>query len=385
VCDAEETASSRGRGAGLRAARDYVYKGELAQRYVAYCRDGGGVLTLDDMAEYEGRCEQPSRVSYRGVDVYSTGLWGQGPVLPQALKMLEGYDLRAMGHNSATYVHAVNQALNLAFADRETHMGDHRFVEVRLDDLLSDDYLARRRSLIDADRAWPEMPPAGDPSRRLALMAPPADGTGSASAVPGSGSTDAGTAYFGVIDGRGNIFSCIASDGARSCPVIPGAGVGLSSRGNQCRLEAGHAAAPAPGKRPRLTPAPALALRDGTPFMAVGGFGGDMIPQAILQVFLNAFEFDLDPQAAVEAPRFYSANFPSSSIVPTYRPGVLQAEDRIDPEVLDALAQKGHSIERLPAWWEEGACLYSMIRVQPDTGLLEAGADPRGGASALAY
>ena len=154
-------------------------------------------------------------------------------------------------------------------------------------------------------------------------------------------------------------------------------------RGSQCKLEAGHPAAPAPGKRPRLTPAPALVLKDGQPFMALGGFGGDMIPQAILQIFLNAFEFDLDPQAAVEAPRFYSFNFPSSSYVPVYLPGVLRAEARIEADVLDALVAKGHAVEQLPPWWEEGACLYAMIRVEPDTGVLQAGADPRGGAYAL--
>jgi gamma-glutamyltranspeptidase/glutathione hydrolase len=385
VADAERRAAGAGRETALRAARDFVYKGELARRYVDYCRAEGGVLTLDDMAEYEGQDETPSTVNYRGVDVYCTGLWGQGPVLPQALGILAGYDLGTMGHNSASYAHAVSQALDLAFSDRETHMGDPRFTGETLAPLLSEEYLSLRRTLIDADRAWPEMPPPGDPVGMHAVLGPSRSVTDPPTAQPLHGRSATGTAFAGVIDADGNIFSCIMSDGARSCPVVPGLGVVLSSRGNQCKLEPGHPAAPAPGKRPRLTPAPALVLEDGRASMALGGFGGDMIPQAVLQIFLAAFEFGLDPQAAVEAPRFYSSNFPSSSVVPTYLPGTLQVEARVDEQVLDALAAKGHTIERLPAWWEQGACLYGLIRVQPDTGLLQAGADPRGGTFALAY
>ena len=383
VCNAEDAALGRGRAAALRAARDCIYKGEVARRYVEYCRSEGGVLTLDDMAQYEGRTEEPAHVSYRGLDVYSTGLWGQGAVFPQALKILEGFDLDAMGHNSTGYVHTVNQALNLAFADREAYMGDPRFTGNQLEPLLAEGYLALRRSLIDAERAWPHMPPPGDPTGLAAIAAQQSTGASTRPAA-GEGRSESGTAYLGVVDARGNIFSCIASDGARNSPIIPGAGVGLSFRGTQCKLEAGHGAAPAPGKRPRLTPAPALVLQRGRPLMALGGFGGDMIPQAVLQIFLNATHFGFDPQAAVEAARFYSFNFPSSSYQPTYLPGVVRVEARLAADVLDGLAAKGHSVQLLPEWWEQGACLYGLIRVDPDTGLVQAGADPRGGTFALA-
>ena len=376
---------SRGREQALQAARDEVYKGELAEKIVAFCQAEGGLLTMADLAAYQVRCDPPVTVNYRGYDVYATGPWGQGPVFPQALKLLEGFDLRAMGHNSAAYVHTVNQALNLAFADREQYIGDPAFVDVPMDELLSEAYLRQRRSLIDPDRAWPVMPPAGDPRRgKATLDGAPRSAREAVAAAGTAGGDGAGTSYFGVIDKDGNIFSCTPSEGAKSGPIIPGTGLALCLRGSQSKLEAGHPAALGPGKRPRLTPAPALVLKDGQPLMALGGYGGDHIPQGTLQVFLNAVEFGLDPQEAVEEPRFYTYNFPNSSFPATYLPGMMRAEGRISPEVLEALRQRGHTVERLPDWWE-GSCLYGMIICQPQSGVLQGGADPRGEAYVVGY
>jgi gamma-glutamyltranspeptidase/glutathione hydrolase len=198
------------------------------------------------------------------------------------------------------------------------------------------------------------------------------------------GTEAAGTSYFGVIDRDGNIFSCTPSEGAKSGPIIPGTGLALSLRGSQSKVEPGHPAAVGPGKRPRLTPAPALVLKDGQPVMALGGYGGDHIPQGTLQIFLNAVEFGLDPQEAVEEPRVYSYNFPNSSYPSTYLPGVIRAEGRISAEVIEALRQRGHSVDRLPDWFE-GACLYGMIIRHPQSGVLQGGADPRGEAYAVGY
>jgi gamma-glutamyltranspeptidase/glutathione hydrolase len=381
----EEAYRTAGRRQALQAARDVVYQGELAEKIVAFCQAEGGLLTRDDLAAYRVRCEPPVTVNYRGYDVYGTGPWGQGPVFPQALKLLEGFDLRAMGHNSAAYVHTVTQALNLAFADREQYLGDPAFVDVPMAALLSADYLSQRRTLIDPDCAWPVMPPPGDPHRcqatlddapRSAKEAVPTAGT--------AGQTAAGTSYFGVIDQHGNIFSCTPSEGAKSGPIIPGTGLVLCLRGSQSKVEPGHPAALGPGKRPRLTPAPALVLRQGQPVMALGGYGGDHIPQGTLQVFLNVVEFGLDPQEAVEAPRFYSYNFPNSSYPSAYSPGLLRAEGRIAPAVLEALRQRGHQVEAYPDWWE-GSCLYGVITRDPLTGVLQGGADPRGEAYAVGY
>jgi gamma-glutamyltranspeptidase/glutathione hydrolase len=376
---------ARGREQALQAARDRVYKGELAEKIVAFCQAEGGLLTMVDLAEYHVRCEPPVTVNYRGYDVYATGPWGQGPVFPQALKILEGFDLRAMGHNSAAYIHTVTQALNLAFADRERYIGDPAFVDVPMDELLSEAYLRERRRLIDPERAWPVMPPAGDPRRRRATLdGAPQSAREAAASAGTSGSEAAGTSYFGVIDRDGNIFSCTPSEGAKSGPIIPGTGLALSLRGSQAKVEPGHPAAVGPGKRPRLTPAPALVLKDGEPVMALGGYGGDHIPQGTLQIFLNAVEFGLDPQEAVEAARFYTYNFPNSSSPSTYLPGVMRAEGRIAPEVLEALRARGHTVERLPDWFE-GACLYGMIIRHPHSGVLQGGADPRGEAYAVGY
>ena len=166
----EESNARAGREQALDAVRDVVYKGELAKKIVEFCRSEGGLLTMEDLAEYRVRSEPPVHVNYRGYDVYCTGPFTQGPVFPQALKILEGFDLRAMGHNSTAYAHTVDQAMNLAFADREAYIGDPAFVDVPMEALLSEKYLSQRRRLIDPNRAWPGMPPAGDPRRGRATV-----------------------------------------------------------------------------------------------------------------------------------------------------------------------------------------------------------------------
>src|SRR5688572_32545733 len=173
-------------------------------------------------------------------------------------------------------------------------MADPEFVDVPLDALLSDAYLRERRQLIEPQRAWTEMPPPGDPRAGKAVL----NGTAMPMATAGASLPEqesAGTSYFGVIDKDGNMFSCTPSEGAKSGPIIPGVGMAISLRGSQSRVQSDHVAALAPHKRPRLTPAPALALRNGQPFMVFGGYGGDHIPQGTLQVFLNLIEFGLDP------------------------------------------------------------------------------------------
>ena len=382
----EDAHRAQGREGALMAARDFVYKGELARRIVSFYQSLGGLLTMEDLAGYRARIEPPVTVSYHGYDVYGCGPWCQGPVLPQALKILEGFDLRAMGHNSAAYIHTVTQALNLAFADREQYIGDPAFVDVPMDELLSEAYLRERRTLIDPDRAWPEMPPAGDPRRRRAtLEGAPQSPMEAVSAMGSAGEHGGGTSYFGVIDKAGNIFSCTPSEGMKGGgPIIPGTGLYLSQRGSQSRVQEGHPASIAPGKRPRLTPAPVLVLRDGHPVMALGAHGGDHIPQGTLQLFLDVVEFGLDPQEAVEAPRFYSYNFPSSASPPSYQPGTMRAEGRIPQDVIDSLQRLGHTVERYPDWWE-GSALYGVITRDPQTGVLQGGADPRCEAYAIGY
>ena len=383
IVAAEEAHQAEGRERALKAARDLVYKGELAETIVTFCRDQGGLLTMDDLAEYQARWEPPVMVNYRGYQVYACGPWGQGPVFPQALKLVEGIDLRSMGHNSAEYIHTLSQSLNLAFADREQYIGDPAFVDVPMDGLLSEAYLRERRTLIDPDRAWPEMPPAGDPRNCRATL----EGAAQAVATPEPvGDQGADTSYFGVIDKDGNIISCTPSEGTLSGggPIIPGTGLSFPLRGCQSKVQHGHPAAIAPGKRPRLTPAPALVLRDGQPVMAIGSHGGDHIPQGMLQLFLNVVEFGFDPQEAVEEPRFYSYNFPSSLSQSVYLPGVVRLEGRISEDVVSALQRPGHKVDMYPDWWE-GSGLYGVITLNPDTGVLQGGADPRCEAYSVGY
>lgn len=385
LVDVERKNKSKGREGALQAAREVVYTGDLARRIVDFCRSEGGLLTLEDLAAYQVRSEPAVTVNYRGYDLYATGPWGQGPVLPQALKILEGFDLKALGHNSASYIHTVTQALNLAFSDREKYMGDPAFVDVPMDELLAPAYLAERRKLIDPQMAWPVMPPAGDPRRGRATF--PGDPQSPTQATPEAGVAGAhgpGTSYFGVIDGDGNLFSCTPSEGAKSGPIVPGTGMSISVRGSQSKLESGHPAALGPGKRPRLTPAPALVLRGGHPVFVLGGYGGDHIPQGMLQIFLNVVEFGMDPQEAVEAARFYTYNFPGSTHPWAYRPGLMRAESRIPVEIFEALRALGHKLDPYPDWWE-GACLYALISRNSQSGVLQGGADPRGESYAVGY
>ena len=366
--------------------RLHLHRRSLAARLPHTTGRWEGLLTEEDLARYHVQVAPPVTVNYKGYDVYSTGPWGQGPTFPQALKILEGYDLASMGHNSAEYIHTVNQALNLAFADREQYVGDPDFVDVPINEMLAAEYLAKRRSLIDPDLAWPGTPPAGDPRNGKATIDGAPQSPGEAAVPVGTaGVSGGGTSYFAVIDRDGNIFSSTPSEGTKNGgPIIPGTGLAFSLRGSQSKLTEGHPASVAGGKRPRLTPAPALVLRDGEPVMALGAHGGDHIPQGTLQLLLNVLEFGLDPQEAVEEPRFYSYNFPSSNWASKYEPGMLRLEGRISGEVAEKLRRKGHTIEQYPDWWE-GSALYCVITRNPETRVLQGGADPRCEAYAVGF
>ena len=258
IADVGASSTGKGREAALKAARDYIYTGELGRKIAAYNREMGGLLTEEDLARYHVQIAPPITVDYRGYDVYSTGPWGQGPTFPQALKILEGFDLASMGHNSAQYIHTVNQALNLAFADREQYVGDPDFVDVPTNEMLAEEYLAERRSLIDTDLAWPGTPPAGDPRNgKATLNGAPQSPKDAALPVGTAGVSGGGTSYFAVIDRDGNIFSSTPSEGTKNGgPIIPGTGPAFSLRGTQSKLTEGHpasvAGASGPDSLPRL-------------------------------------------------------------------------------------------------------------------------------------
>ena len=369
MVDQEAAHRSQGRAAGLKAARDAFYRGDIAKKIANYHREHGGWVTMEDLAAYEVRFERTVKTQFHGVELHVCGPWTQGPVLPQTLSLLAGYDLKEMGHNSPTYIHHLTEALKLSFADRHRYYGDPQFVDVPLDVLLSGAYAAARRKLIRNSEAWPEMPPAGEVKgypRARALPQP----------TRGEPAPLADTSYAAVVDDKGNAFSTTPSDGSSATPVIPGTGLCPSSRGSQSSTDPAHPAALAPGKRPRLTPNPALSFKDGKLFMPFGSPGNDIQPQAMLQVFLNVVVWGMEPQAAVEAPRFSTYSFPSSSEPHAYHPGRLSLESRIDGATVDALAKLGHKVAPWPeVEWRAGA--VCAIRVNEKSGLLEGGADPR--------
>lgn len=370
LVDQEKAHAGKGRMAGLQAARDGFYRGDVAAAIAQYHRANGGWVTQQDMADYRVRFEPPVMTRFGDIDLYACGPWCQGPVLPQALNILSGVDLKAMGHNSTAYIHAVTEALKLAFADRHAYYGDPAFVNVPTAQLLSPAYAAERRRALDLHQAAPGMPAAGVIDQRHLAGAPlPSTDTATPALEPG-------TSYVSVVDRHGNAFSATPSDASNATPVIPATGLCPSSRGSQSWCDPALPASVAPGKRPRLTCSPALALCNGKAYMAFGSPGNDVQPQAMLQAFLNLQVFGMDVQSAVEAPRFATYSFPSSSEPHTYLPARLAVENRVPRETGDALKAMGHDV----SWWPalaEAAGAVCAVRVNPDSGMLEGGADPR--------
>jgi len=374
MADEERAAAARGREAGLEGARDAFYRGDIARKIVAFMKQEGGLLSAEDLAEYRSPVGPPERGRFGDLEVFTCGAWCQGPVLLQTLALLEGTDLTGLGHNSPDYIHHVAEALKLAFADREAYYGDPAMVEVPLASLISSEYAAERKKLIRPDRAFPEMPPAGDLGRAGVRFR----------ASIGDPNPEPDTSYVCVADRFGNLFSATPSDGSYGSPVVPGTGLIPSNRGSQSRPDPRHPAGVAPGKRPRLTPNPALAIKGRDKFLPFGTPGGDVQTQAMLQVLLNLFVFGQDVQSAIESPRFATYSFPSSFAPFEYYPGRLAVEGRIPESVTVELARRGHEIQRWPDWiWTAGA--VCAILADRRRGVLEAGADPRRAAYAIGW
>ena len=382
IVAAERSALGRGRSAALRAARDYFYKGPVAKRISDFSEANGGLLRAGDFAAFQAKVEEPTHVSYRGIEVYKTGFWAQGPAMLEALNILEGYDLRAMKHNSTDYIHTITEALKLAFADRDRYYGDPDFVKVPARELLAKDYAAARKSLIDAARASLDQRP-GDPSNKTALTAAPARTalTGASTVPENMRAND--TTCVNVVDKDGNVFSATPS-GAWLPAVIAGdTGVMMGQRMQSFLLEEGHPNMLEPGKRPRVTLSPTLVMKDGRPFLVLSTPGGDNQDQSLIQILFNIIEFDMNVQEAVEAPRFQTLHLVSSFDDHRFNPGVLNLEDRIGKTITDELLSRGHKVDVQGAWGNPSAPTVIMFRA--DTGVIEGGADPRRGRYAIAW
>ncbi|HSO76354.1 MAG TPA: gamma-glutamyltransferase family protein [Blastocatellia bacterium] len=382
IVNAERASASRGRRAGLRAARDCFYKGTIAKRISDFSEANGGLLRAADFAAFQTKVEEPAKTSYRGYEVYKTGFWAAGPAMLEILNLLEGYDLKAMGHNSPGYIHTLTEAMKLGFADRDRYYGDPDFVRVPGTELLSKEYAALRRTLISDKSASLEQRP-GDPVNKRPLLnnsvQPAAIG---ASHVPEAERAN-DTTCVNVIDKDGNVFSATPSGAWLPTVVAGDTGVMLGQRMQSFLLEEGHPNVLQPGKRPRITLTPTLVMKDGQPLMVLSTPGGDNQDQSLIQVLLNIVAFGMNVQEAVEAPRFQTLHLVSSFDDHRFNPGVLNLEDRIDKEIASELRSRGHKVEMHKAWGNPSAPTVIMLR--QDSGAIEAGADPRRGRYAIAW
>jgi gamma-glutamyltranspeptidase/glutathione hydrolase len=407
MVEAERGAKSHGRAAGIEAARDRFYKGDIAREMVAFLRAHDAPFDESDFAEYFARIEAPAQTTYRGYTIYKHAFGSQGPMLLQTLNILENFDLHAMGYASADYLHTVIEAEKLAYADRDTYYADPAFVTVPGEGLLSKAYAKERAALIDPKKASTTFI-AGDPLRydshvktwsfwkanvRNTATEAPASSTGrdadlNASLGRDSAGVSKDTTHMAIIDKDGNIFDATPSGGWIPGAVILGdTGIGMSVRGEQFWLDKTRANQIRPHARPRYTLTPTIVFKGSTPMMALGTPGGDNQEQTILQAFLSIVEFwdDWYPNlhAALERPRaqtlhFYGSFWPHS-------PGFnkLAVESTVPDAVYNELKARGHDVSRLKPFGMSGCATTVMI--DPATRNRIAGADPRRDCYAIAY
>jgi gamma-glutamyltranspeptidase/glutathione hydrolase len=337
---------SRGgdRRAGLRAARDFFYSGEIARIIAEFGSENSlidatgawhsSLLEMEDLAEYETRVEETVETDYEGLTVHKCGPWTQGPVFLQQLQMLDGFNLKSMKHNSADYIHVLTEVAKLAFADREKFYGDPLFVDVPLERLLSKEYANERRKLIHMKKASLKLQPGNGPRQ-----------------VRNRAGTKGDTTHLDAVDADGNMVSATPSGGwIWSSPVIEGLGFPLGTRAQMFSLQSGHPNCIAPRKRPRTTLSPTLVTFDNRPLMAFGTPGGDQQDQWTLQFFLNFVEFEMNLQAAIDAPTFHTSHFPSSFYPRDSHPGRLHLENRIPTQTVRELKKRGHRVVVEDGW-----------------------------------
>src|SRR5450432_3477588 len=381
LVEAEKQASGKGRQAGLKAARDRFYQGDIAREMAKFSEESGGLFRYEDFAGYTAKVEEPVSINYRGYTVYKNASASQGPTELIALNLLEGYDLKKMGLNSADYIHTSAEAIKLAMADRDKYLGDMDFIKIPYSGLLSKEYARGRRKLIDPASASLEFRP-GD----VASFAPdwpsvsyPCDVN-----LHGNADHEGDTSYIATVDKDRNMITFTPSlhSGFGTKVVIGNLGFLFNCRGDYYSLVPGHANALAPGKRPRSTLQGTLVLKDGQPFLATGSPGGDDQCLRTMQTLLNVVDFGMNLQQAIEAPRWATRSFPASPFPHTMYPGDLSLESRIPEEVRKELERRGHKVA-MRGPWSMNASAGLMVDVA--RGTVSAAADPRTAALALAW
>jgi gamma-glutamyltranspeptidase/glutathione hydrolase len=373
LVEAEKENRSKGRHEALKAARDRFYKGDIARELARFSEANGGLFRYEDFAEYSAEVETPVSIDYRGYQIYKNPSASQGPTELFALNILEGYDLKALGHNSADFLHVSVEAMKLAMADREKFLGDMDFVQIPYEGLLSKDYARARRELIDPQRASLELRPgapekfmkgAEESSRRVAVN------------LQGAADHAGDTSYIAIVDKDRNMVSFEPSlHSVFGTGVVMGdTGIILNCRGDYYSLVPGEANALEPFKRPRSTLQSTLVMKDGRPFMITGSPGGDDQVMRTMQTLVNVIDFGMNIQQANEAPRWSSRSFPASPFPHTMYPGDMAVEARVPEAVRQALTARGHKL-RVTAAWSQGS--NAGIIIDPKSGVLSAGADPR--------
>jgi gamma-glutamyltranspeptidase/glutathione hydrolase len=378
----EKRNAARGRRGALKSARDHFYRGPIAERIGQAMERAGGLLRSSDLAAFRAEIDQPSHINYRGYEVYKVGFWSQGPAFLEALNLLEGFDLKRMEHNSADYIHTLIESLKLALADRDHYYGDPRFTKVPGAELLSKEYAAIRRGLIDPRSASLEQRP-GDPvnKKSLANLIGKTVELGPSQVPEVERARD--TTCVNVIDAKGHVFSATPSGAWLPAVVAGDTGVLMSTRLQSFLLTPSHPNELQPGKRPRITLSPTIVLKDGAPYAALSSPGGDNQDQALLQVLLNLIEFGMNPQESVEAPRFETLHLVSSFDDHRFNPGLFRIEGRVANATIEDLKGRGHKIEVKGAY--EPWASPTVVLFDPQTKVIQAGADVRRGRYAIGW
>ena len=395
----EALAAGKSRREAIMAAYEVFYRGEIGAEIVRAVREDGGLFTVEDLANWQVHVEEAATTNYRGIDVYKLTHWVQGPVMLQTLNILETLDLQAMGRNSARYIHAHYQAMNLAFADRDFYYGDPYFPpEEPIVGLLSKEYARDRARLIDWDRNDPMVRP-GDPYPYQGERNPFADvledwrprvQTRSQALLRLEDSLfdqdqafRAGTTSLQAADAEGWVVSITPSGGWLPAFIAGNTGVGLSQRMQSFDMSAEHNPFNVlePGKRPRATLSPSIALRDGRPLLAFAVQGGDSQDQNLLQFFLNVVEFGMDVQQATEADNFNSYQMHNSFGAKRTEPGRLVVRADLPLPVQRDLIQMGYSVEL----WEKTSGPITAIYIDQEHGTLWGGASDYGDDYGIAW
>lgn len=379
---AAENAAAGNRKGGIEAAYEAFYRGNIARQIIECAQKVGGILSLEDLANYEAKYEEPIKTSFMGHEIHGQSVWTQGGMVMQTLNILENFDLRSMGHNSPAYIHTVIEATKLALADREAYYGDPDFATVPVDGLLSKEYAAVRVKQVNGSKAHPELPPAGDPWKHSSLSGPVRQPV-SAAASDGDGGDASGTTHVSAIDRDGNMVCSTPSGGSFGKSVyFPELGCAISTRMEMLNLVDGHPNVLEPNKRPRTTLINYIVTKNGTPLMTVGCPGGDHQAQANVQLILNTLLWNMNPQEAIEAPRFATESVTNSFYPHTYFPGRISVEPGISEDTIAALGRLGHNEIMPAATCGMGA---TVSKRDPETGVLSTGGDPRRACYAIGW